>query len=183
MSQGWSAKITGVAELAPELRAAVDEGTQAGLEALGIKGAELVQDNIVTPYNGKPAAVCFGNLAHSIASVYAREPDRQTIVIGVTPTLGASAYAAPVETGARPHMPPVSALVPWVQKKFGIEDEKSALSMAFAVAYSIRKKGTRGQQMFSRALDSLEPMVPGAFEKNIAIAFARHGFTPLESSI
>lgn len=176
----WSIKITGTEGLAPEMLAAVQEGTQTGLETLGVKGSEMVQENIVTPYNGKPAAVCFGNLAGSIVSTYLRSPEQMGVIIGVGTSLGANGYAAPVETGARPHMPPPSELLPWVQKKFGIEDEKQAMSMAFAVAFSIRKKGTQGQQMFSRALTELEPLCAPAVEKGLARAFAAHGFVPLE---
>jgi hypothetical protein len=173
----WGAKITGTEGAAPELQAAVREGTQAGLEALGVKGAEMVQQNIITPFDGKPAAVCFGNLAGSIISIFQPAPDMLREIIGVGPTLQADKYAAPVETGARPHMPPPSALLPWVQKKFGFENEKEALSMAFAVAKSIAKKGTQGHQMFSRALVELEPLAAPALEKEIALSLARHGFT------
>lgn len=157
--------------------AATQEGTQAGLEALGVKGAEMVQENITTPYGALPPAVCFGNLAASITSLFVREATMCREIIGVSPNVGADVYAAPVETGARPHMPPASALLPWIQKKFGIEDEKQALSMAFAVAKSMAKKGTQGHEMFSRALESLEPMAAPILEHNIALAFTAHGFT------
>jgi hypothetical protein len=173
----WGAKITGTSEVAPEMQAAVKEGTQAGLEALGKKGEEIVQENIATPFDGRPAAVCFGNLAGSVFSAFQPLNNVAREIVGIGPTLGADKYAAPVETGARPHFPPPSALLPWVQKKFGFDDEKEALSMAFAVAKSIAKKGTQGHYMFKRGLAELEPLAPGALEKNIAIALARHGFT------
>lgn len=175
----WSAQVRGAENLRPELQAAVREGTRAGLEVLGVKGAEMVQQNIVTPYDGKPAAVCFGNLAGSIVSNFTEVGGAMTEIIGVGPTLQADKYAAPVETGAVPHFPPPSALLSWVQKKFGIEDEKDALSIAFAVAKTIAKRGTRGQQMFSRALVDLEPMAAPALEKEIALSMARHGFREL----
>ena len=171
------AHITGVADVAPEMQAAVKEGTQAGLEELGQKGAEIVQQNISTPFDRKPAAVCFGNLAGSIFSAFQPLNDVAREIVGVGPALHADQYAAPVETGARPHMPPPSALLPWVQKKFGFDDEKEALSMAFAVAKSIAKKGTQGHFMFQRGLAELEPFMAPALEKNIAMALVRHGFT------
>jgi hypothetical protein len=173
----WGAQIRGVEGLEPAMLAAVEEGTQAGLEVLGVKGAEMVQENITTPYNGKPAAVCFGNLAGSVVSTFVREASMFREVVGVGTTLGADKYAAPVETGAAPHMPPASALLPWVHKKFGIDDEKQALSMAFAIAMSIKKKGTQGHQMFSRALTAIEPLCAPALEASIARAFIAHGFT------
>jgi len=157
--------------------AAIEQGTQAGLEALGIKGAEMVQENIRTPYNSLPPAVAFGNLVASVFSSFVREATMCREIIGVSPNVGADVYAAPVETGTSPHMPPASALLPWIQKKFGIEDEKQALSMAFAVAKSIAKKGTQGHQMFSRGLEALEPLAAPVLERELAVAFAAHGFT------
>jgi hypothetical protein len=174
---GFGAQIRGTEGMEGELLAAVEEGTQAGLEALGIKGAEMVQANIATPYNGKPAAVCFGILAGSVVSNFTREAGMFKEIVGIAPVLGADRYAAPVETGARPHMPPASELLPWVQKKFGIADEKQALSMAFAIAITIRKKGTQGHQMFSRALTEIEPLCAPALEAHIARACLAHGFT------
>ena len=156
--------------------AAVEQGTQAGLEVLGIKGAEMVQENIRTPYGALPPAVAFGNLAGSVVSKFVREATMCREVIGVSPNVGADVYAAPVETGTRPHMPPASALLAWVQKKFGVEDEKQALGIAFAIAKKMSKRGTQGHQMFSRALEGLEPMVTPVMERELAIAFAAHGF-------
>jgi|GEM_PF-888114 len=170
------AKITGVAEAPAEIQAAVRIGTRAGLEELGAKGTDIVQRNITTPFEGKPAAVFSGNLAGSVFSDFQPLPDAAREIIGVGTSMGADRYAAPVETGARPHMPPPEALLPWVMKKFSVEDEKDALSLAFAVAKSIAKKGTQGHQMFSRGLEELDPMIVPALEKNIALALAQAGF-------
>ncbi len=179
----WGAQIRGIENATPEMQAAVHEGTQAGLEDLGIKGAEMVQQNITTPFDGKPPAVCFENLVGSITSEFQWLADAAHEIIGVGPQLGADKYAAPVETGAVPHFPPPSALLPWVQKKFDIDDEKDALSAAFAVAASIKKRGTQGHEMFSRALTDLEPLAVPTLEKEIALSLARHGFTPLGAAI
>lgn len=173
----WSAQIGGTENLEPEMLAAFQEGVQTGLESLGIKGAEMVQEYIRTPYGSLPPAVAFGNLAASIVPTFVREARMCTEIIGVSPAVGADVYAAPVETGSRPHMPPPSALLPWIQKKFGVEDEKQALSLAFAIAMSMKKKGTQGHQMFSRSLVDLEPLAPAALEHAIGMAFAAHGFT------
>ena len=173
----WTAKITGEETLAPEMRAAYEAGVQAGLEALGVKGTEMVVENITTPYNGLPPAVCFGNLAGSVISEFTRDASMMTELIGVSPNVGADVYAAPVETGARPHMPPSSALLPWVQKKFGIEDEKQALRVAFAIAKKMSQRGTQGHLMFARALETLEPLAAPTLEHNLAQSFAAHGFT------
>jgi hypothetical protein len=176
IEKAWTAHISGIENLAPEMLAAVGVGTQAGLEALGVKGAQMVQENITTPFGALPPAVASGNLAASIVSMFVREASLCREIISVSPSVGADVYAAPVETGARPHMPPVSALLPWIQKKFGIEDEKQAMSLAWAVATSMRKKGTQGHEMFSRALADLEPLAVPILEREIAVAFANAGF-------
>lgn len=181
--QVWGAKITGVAEVAPELRAAVEEGVQLGLEALGVKGADIVQRNITTPFDGKPPAVAFGNLAGSIVSEFQPLPDMAREIVGVSPALHADQYAAPVETGARPHMPPPSALIPWVMKKFDVDNEKQAASVAFAVARKIAQRGTAGHMMFSRGLDELEPMAAPTLEHEIALSLARHGFAEIGGAL
>lgn len=173
----WTAQIRGEEALAPEMRAAYEAGVQAGLEALGVKGAEMVVENITTTYNGLPPAVCFGNLAGSVISSFVREASMVAELIGVSPNVGADIYAAPVETGTRPHFPPASALVPWVQKKFGIDNEKQALSIAFAISRKMSQRGTQGHMMFGRALETLEPIAAPVIEHALAVAFAAHGFT------
>lgn len=173
----WSAQIHGVENLAPEMEEAFSVGTERGLEALGVKGAEMVQTNIATPYGALPPAVAFGMLVSNIVAKFSREATLSTEIIGVNPSVQAFQYAAPVETGTLPHMPPPSALVPWVQKKFSGIDEKSALSLAFAIATKIRQRGTQGHFMFDRALETLEPMVVPALEAAIAEAFREYGFT------
>lgn len=173
----WTAQISGEENLAPEMRAAYEAGVHAGLDVLGIKGAEMVQENIATPYNGLPPAVCFGNLAASVVATQWQDAGMVSEFIGVSPNVGADIYAAPVETGTRPHMPPVSALLPWVQKKFGIEDEKQALGIAFAISKKMAQRGTQGHYMFMRALEMLEPLCAPALERSIAEAFIAHGFT------
>ena len=172
----WGATTRGTEGLSGDLLVAVELGTQRGLNALGIKGAELVQENIRTPYNGLPPAVCFENLVSNIGFSFVREASICREIIGVSPSVQAFNYAAPVETGARPHMPPAAELVSWVKKKFGIEDEKQATSIAFAVSKNISKRGTQGHEMFSRALEALEPLAPDAMTHNLAVAFAEYGF-------
>lgn len=172
----WHAQVHGMENVEPEMLHAVHEGVQSGMEILGAKGAELVQNDITTPYQGKPPAVFTGNLAASIVSLFQWMGDAAHEIVGVSPSLHADRYAAPVETGARPHMPPVDALIPWVQKKFDIDDEKQALSMAWAVAKSMAKSGTDGHRMFGRALIELEPLAAPTLEAAIARTFAQYGF-------
>jgi hypothetical protein len=61
-------------------------------------------------------------------------------------------------------------LLLWVQKKLLITDEKKALSVAFAIAKTIARRGTKGAGMFDQALAQLQLEAPGIVEREIAIA-------------
>lgn len=163
----FTAQIAGIDNLSTELLAAARLGIHDGMELLGTEGARLVQENIGAPYNGHPAAVDTGNLINSVVSEVSDEPAMTRLIIGVSPTAGAEQYAAPVETGAAPHMPPVESLVPWVMRKLDPRDEKHALSLAWAVAKSIQRRGTQGVEMFERAEIDLEPMAVPILERAI----------------
>jgi hypothetical protein len=164
----WTTNIQGLDGLDVELQAQARLGVHDGLEILGIEGSRMVQDNIASPFNGRPAAVDTTNLLNSVTSSVSDEPAMTRLLIGVGPALGADIYAAPVETGARPHMPPIAALIPWVMRKMGASDEKTATSIAWAVAKSIAKKGTQGHEMFERAQIDLEPLAVPALERAIS---------------
>jgi len=164
----FSAHVAGLEELSPELMAAARLGIHDGMELLGVEGTRMVQDNIGSPYNGKPAAVDTGNLINSpISNVY-EEQAVTRLVIGVNEANPANAYAGPVETGSVPHMPPVEALVPWVMRKLDPRDEKQALSMAWGVAKAIKKRGQpQGVEMFERAQVDLERLTVPTLERSI----------------
>lgn len=58
-------------------------------------------------------------------------------------------YAKPLEFGSSPHFPPIQPLIPWVILR-GLADFRSAESVAYAVAVSISKKGTKGKFMWKK---------------------------------
>lgn len=70
-------------------------------------------------------------------------------VLGVVGS--ASPAVAAVELGTKPHMPPVAAILLWVQDKFGLSGEE-AESMAWGVARKIKAKGTKAQGHFAKTL-------------------------------
>lgn len=70
-------------------------------------------------------------------------------VLGVVGS--ASPAVAAVELGTRPHMPPVQAILLWVQDKFGLSGEE-AEGLAWGVARKIKARGTQGQGHFRRTL-------------------------------
>jgi hypothetical protein len=101
----------------------------------------------------------------------------------VTVFAGAPAdqYAGYVESGTGPHFPPPSALLLWVKKKFSPATEKQALSIAFAVARKISKRGTSSFGMFNRAFARLEGELQGIFLAEIAKAIEAAGAAPAGS--
>ena len=55
-------------------------------------------------------------------------------------------------------------------------NEKQALSIAFAIARTIAKRGTKGVHMFDTTLEQLEKEGPGILEVEIATAVQKAGF-------
>jgi hypothetical protein len=157
-------KTRGVDQVAEELRGAVHQGLLDGLEALGARGSELVQHNVVTPFN----------LGGSIHGDLVTGNDVNKMIIAAHAP--ADTYVAAVETGTRPHFPPPSALIPWVKLKFHPATDKEAESIAFAIARRIAKKGTQGHFMFERALEQLSGEAQGIMEKNVAQAIIAAGY-------
>jgi hypothetical protein len=159
-------QVHGLAEAAGELRVAILAGVAVGLEKVGLEAVPLVQEH--TPVGAT------GNLFGGVFPEFHQDGPVMHEVIGVHPP--ADVYAGPVETGTRPHFPPPSALLLWVQKKLHIEDEKKALSVAFAISRTIAKRGTQGAHMFDQALAQLQLMAPGIMERAIAEALEAAGF-------
>jgi len=97
----------------------------------------------------KYTPVSTGALRGSIASFMEGSPE--TTLLGHV-THGVP-YGDVVEVGRRPgRMPPASALELWVVRKLGLSGEE-ATSVAWLIARSIGKKGTKGAHMFKKAFD------------------------------
>lgn len=165
--------IKGLDVATERIRVAVSAGVENGLAVAAARGEQLVKQNITNPFDGRPPAVSTGNLANSITFSLSREVSLSRAVVFAAPP--ADVYADPVETGSRPHFPPPEALLLWVKKKFGATSEKQALSIAFAVARKIAKRGLKPFRMFARAMATLEPEIPGIFEVEIAKALDAAG--------
>jgi hypothetical protein len=159
-----------------EIQAAIKAGVRNGLAIAGARGTALVMETIRSPFLGRPPAVSTGNLANSIQYQISQEAgiSRATIFAGAP----ADIYAGYVESGTGPHFPPPSALLLWVKKKFSPSTEKQALSIAFAVARKISKRGTSGFGMFARAFAKLESELGGIFRAAIAKAIEAAGVGP-----
>lgn len=165
--------IKGLDAATEKIRAAVQAGVDNGLAVIGTRGEQLVKQNIRSPFDGRPPAVATGSLANSITFSLSREVSLSRAVVFAAPP--ADVYADPVETGSRPHFPPPSALLLWVKKKFNPGSESQALSIAFAVARKIAKRGVQPFRMFARAMATLEPELGGIIEVEISKAIQAAG--------
>lgn len=70
-------------------------------------------------------------------------------------------YAADVEYGTKPHMPPSNALRYWAKRKLGNE------RLAYIVAKRIAQRGTKPHRMFRNALSAHAPRIKGLIEHAI----------------
>lgn len=83
-------------------------------------------------------------------------------------------YAMAVEYGrsANKRPPPLSALIPWVERFITLQRGETAKGVAFAIARYIGKRGTRswrqsppGERMFLRGFDAAAPRISQVFEQ------------------
>lgn len=61
-------------------------------------------------------------------------------------------HGEPVESGTKPHFPPLDPLQFWVENKLGYSG-KEARSIAYAIAVKISQKGTEGVHMFEKGFE------------------------------
>lgn len=166
MAQGISFKITGLAEATGELKAAMLLGAARGMEKIGLRGEQIFTQHA-------PVGAT-GNLAHGIFAEFHQQGPVMHETLQEAPP--ADVYAAPVETGAKPHFPPTEALLLWVKQKLGVRNEKEAKSVAFLIARAISKRGTKGAHMFDATLEQLGREAPAILEVEIARAVEAAGF-------
>lgn len=92
--------------------------------------------------------VNFGLLRASFGTEVHGTPFDMTGIVGTS-----LIYGLPVEMGRKPgRMPPVAPIKLWVTRKLGIKG-KAADQAAYAIAWSIGKKGTKGAFMVEQAYD------------------------------
>jgi len=96
-----------------------------------------------TPYGAGPV--------HLKDTIFADPPFvRGQAVVGILGT--PAVYAEPVELGSKAHFPPVDPLEFWVEKVLGLQG-KEARAVAWAIAVTISKRGSRPRHMFKGGLD------------------------------
>ena len=160
-------KVAGLEQQTPEILAALGVGEASGMEKLGLRGEQLVKEHTPVGATGFLSGGVFHEL-HSPAPNLAE-------LVSVHPP--ADVYSMAVETGARPHFPPSSALVLWVQRKLHVSDEKKALQIAFLIARKISQRGTQGAHMFEIAFNQLQTEATPIMERELAVALTAAGYT------
>lgn len=82
-------------------------------------------------------------------------------------------YGRPVEDGRAPgKMPPVEAIEIWVIRKLGIAPPESR-GVAFVIARSIGRSGTKGAKMFQKGFDTALPLVQTQWDQLLDNIFAK----------
>lgn len=74
------------------------------------------------------------------------------------------AHGEPVELGTKPHFPPIGPIQHWVEKKLG-KSGSDAKSIAFAIAITIARRGTKGKFMFQEGFEENEDRVMRILEQ------------------
>lgn len=75
-------------------------------------------------------------------------------------------YAEVIEKGRKPGKGvPKGVLIPWIQKKLGVTDEKELASASFLISRKIKLKGFKGAHMFEKALTDNWPQVQSIFDR------------------
>lgn len=98
-------------------------------------------------------------------SVFTEEQLLGDTVLGLVAT--PQPYAAYVELGTKPHMPPIQPLMDWVRAKTG-ERGKEAKSAAYAIAFSIRERGTKPKPIWAKTYQRMQGEIRRKFDAAIA---------------
>ena len=123
------------------------------------------------------APVGVGGEAGLKGSIYGEVKEFGTFVLAQVAT--PLSYAEVVEYGrsANRAMPPVSALIPWVEKKLTLKKGQTAEGVAWAVARYMAQRGSRawrssppGERMFLRGFEKAAPMIESLFLRRCAAA-------------
>lgn len=146
-----------------------------GVRAAMHEGIALLEKSVK-----ERAPVGVGGAAGLKGSIFGEVKDLATGFEGLVGTpIG---YAQPVEFGRRAGaaMPPVSALIPWVEAKLTLKKGQTAEGVAWAVARYMAQRGSRswrqsppGERMFLRGFEAAAPGIVRIFEQRAITVLAR----------
>lgn len=120
------------------------------------------------------APIGVGGQAGLKGSIFSEVRDYPGYLQGITSS--PLPYADPVEYGRRAgaRMPPVSALIPWVEQFITIQKGETAKGIAFAIARYMAARGSRswrqsppGVRMFERAFEAAQPKIEAIFQRAV----------------
>lgn len=115
-----------------------------------------------------------GGQAGLKGSIFSEVKEFPSYLQGLTST--PLAYGAPVEFGrsAGAKMPPVSALIPWVEQFIALKEHETAKGVAFAIARYMAARGSRawrqsppGVRMFEQAFEAAQPKIEAIFQRAV----------------
>jgi hypothetical protein len=107
-----------------------------------------------------------GATSHLAQSITTITPVKH--VEGMAAYIGTSLpYAPAVELGTRPHMPPITPLIDWVQAVLGLDGDE-AKSVAMRIAWKIKAKGTEGKFMFKKTFEASQTPVESMFKQMLS---------------
>ncbi|MCK5120183.1 MAG: hypothetical protein KAQ78_11385, partial [Candidatus Latescibacteria bacterium] len=134
------ADLSDIEKLTKKYPKASEEARVAKLtEALLLLEREII---LRTPRGAGP--IHLADTIHSDVGVSGKK------VWGITGT--PAEHGEPVEHGTEPHFPPTGPIKHWVERVLGIPDPESK-SVAFLIARSISKRGTKGAHMFEQGFE------------------------------
>lgn len=140
----------------------------------GVRGALYESMALADKEVKERAPIGVGGQAGLKGSIFSEVKEFPSYLQGITST--PLAYGAPVEFGrqAGAKMPPVSALIPWVEQFLTIKPGQTAEGVAFAVARYMAARGSRswrqsppGVRMFERAFEAAQPKIEAIFARTV----------------
>lgn len=106
-----------------------------------------------------------GDAAGLRGSVFREEQVLADTVLGLVAT--DRPYGPFVELGTQPHMPPIQPLIDWVRAKTGERGEE-AKSAAYAIAHSIRVRGTKPKPVWRETYVRLQGEIRRKIDAGVA---------------
>ena len=163
-------RLRGVAELQRALAAMGDRAAAGAAAALFAEGERVM----MMSKQEAPVGVDGVLRASGHVEVPKREGSRLTVRLGYGGA--AKSYANVIHEGRKPgsRPPPSQALVPWVKKKLFVPEAEAA-SVAFVVARSIGKKGTKPTKFLERPFMAAVPGMAGRMAERIRRSLERRG--------
>ena len=148
------------------------ERMQAAMGSAMFESVALLEKNVK-----QRAPVGVGGAAGLKGSIFGEVKYLTGRIDGLVGTPLAYAQAVEYGRGIGKRMPPVSALIPWVEKFLTIRQGQTAKGVAFAVARYMAARGSRalrrsppGERMFERGLAASEPGIERIFRRRFGDA-------------